>query len=146
VDAIPTEAHTHSDIRIACSTVVKPTIAQNIAPYSLSPKEKWTKNPTSHCSKWHPEKSTTLCNGPPTTNNILHLTLLFSHHKPTKTGQAQALTYYQSYQYATTNQSQPSPTSQITYPMAVPQITCPMPNNTNPQVKTEAKPPPPPPP
>jgi hypothetical protein len=46
--------------------------------------------------------------------------------------QAQALAYYQSYHYATTNHSQPSPIQQITYPPAVPQIAYPMPNNINP--------------
>jgi hypothetical protein len=60
--------------------------------------------------------------------------------------QVQAQTYYQSYHYAITNHPQPSPTTQVTYPPAVPQITYPMPNNTNSQVKTEANPPPPPPP
>jgi hypothetical protein len=80
-----TEAHTHSDLRTACSTIVKPTIAQKIAPYFSSPKEKWTKNSTSLRSKWHTEKSTTLCNELSTTSNILHLTLHTSHYKPTKT-------------------------------------------------------------
>jgi hypothetical protein len=30
------EAHTHSSIRTACTMAVKPTIAQKIAPYSMS--------------------------------------------------------------------------------------------------------------
>jgi hypothetical protein len=60
--------------------------------------------------------------------------------------QAQAPAYYQSYHYATTNHPQHLSTSQITYPLAMPQIIYPMSNNTNPQVKTEANPllPPPP--
>jgi hypothetical protein len=69
--------------------------------------------------------------------------------------QAQHLTYYQSYHYATTIHPQPSPTPQITYPPPAPQITYPSAvpqniylaqNNTNPQDKTEANPLPPPPP
>jgi hypothetical protein len=56
--------------------------------------------------------------------------------------QVQAPAYYQSYHYATTNHPQPSPTPQTTYPPKVPQITYPMSNNANPQVKTEANPPP----
>jgi hypothetical protein len=69
-----------------------------------------------------------------TTSNIRH-----------QNNQAQAPAYYQSYHYATTNHPQFSPTPQITYPPAVPQIRYPMPNNTNPHVNTEANPPPPPP-
>jgi hypothetical protein len=55
---------------------------------------------------------------------------------------SQALAYYQSYHYTTTNQPQPSPTSQITYPLLIPQITYPMPDNTNQQTKLETNPPP----
>jgi hypothetical protein len=59
---------------------------------------------------------------------------------------AQALAYYQSYHYGTTNHHQPFPVPQITYPPAVPQITYPTQNNTNDnQVKTEPNPPLPPP-
>jgi hypothetical protein len=70
-----------------------------------------------------------------------------SHFSPPayQNNQTQALAYYESYHYAATNHSQPSPTPQIAYPLAVPQLTYPMPNNTNPQVKTEANPLPPPP-
>jgi hypothetical protein len=60
--------------------------------------------------------------------------------------QIQPPTYYQSYHYATTNHPQLASVAQITYPPSVPQITYPMPNNTNPQVKTEANPSPHPPP
>jgi hypothetical protein len=45
---VVTEAHTHSDLHTACSTTVKPTIAQKIAPYSLSPKGKWSKTPNNY--------------------------------------------------------------------------------------------------
>jgi hypothetical protein len=72
---VTAEAHTHLDLRTAYSTVVRPSITQKIAPYSSSPNEKWTKNPTSLHSKWHSKKSTTLCNGLPTTSNICHPTL-----------------------------------------------------------------------
>jgi hypothetical protein len=59
---------------------------------------------------------------------------------------AQALAYYQSYHYGTTNHPQPFPVPQITYPPAVPQITYPTQNNTNDnQVKIEPNPPLPPP-
>jgi hypothetical protein len=57
--------------------------------------------------------------------------------------QAQAPTYYQPYHYATTSHPQHPPTPQTTYPLAVPQITYPGPNNTNPQVKIEVNTPPP---
>jgi hypothetical protein len=59
--------------------------------------------------------------------------------------QGQALVYYQSYHYTTTNHPQPLSTPQITYPLPVPQITCPMGTNTNEQHKLELNPPQPPP-
>jgi hypothetical protein len=79
VVTVVVKAHTHLELHTTCSTVVKTTIAQKIAPYSLSLKEKWNNNPTSLRSKWHPEKSSTLCNGLSTTSNIIYLTLHFSH-------------------------------------------------------------------
>jgi hypothetical protein len=82
---VTTEAHTHSDLRTACSTIVRPIIPPKTAPYSSSPREKWTRDPTNFHQKQHPEKSITSCNGLPTTSNILHLTLHISHHKPIKT-------------------------------------------------------------
>jgi hypothetical protein len=51
--------------------------------------------------------------------------------------QAQALAYYQSYHYATTNHPQASPTPQITYPLTVPQVTYQMP--TTPILKSRPK-------
>jgi hypothetical protein len=152
---VTAEAHTHLDLCTAYSTVVRPSIAQKIAPYSSSPNEKWTKNPTSLHSKWHSKKSTTLCNGLPTTSNICHPTLRMP--QPT----IHNIRHHQ--QYSAPKQPSPSPdllpiislchnqpstlspTPQITYPPAVPQIRYPMPNNTNPHVNTEANPPPPPP-
>jgi hypothetical protein len=139
------EAHTHSDLRISCSLIVNPTIAQKIAPYSSSPREKWTRSPTNLHNKRHPEKSTTPCNG--LAPHHQQYSMFYPSHFPSQAYQnshAQALAYYQSYHYATTNHTQPSPTPQKTYPLAVPQITYPMPSNTNPQVKAEANPPPPP--
>jgi hypothetical protein len=51
---------------------------------------------------------------------------------------------YQSYHYATTNHPQAPPATQITYHPAPPQLTYPMPNNTNAnQLKAEPNPPPP---
>jgi hypothetical protein len=37
------EAHTHSDLRNACSMAARPTTTSKIVPYSSSPKGKWTK-------------------------------------------------------------------------------------------------------
>jgi hypothetical protein len=48
---VATKVHTHSNLHTACSTIIRLTIAQKIAPYSSSPNEKWTKNPTSLHSK-----------------------------------------------------------------------------------------------
>jgi hypothetical protein len=69
-----------------------------------------------------------------------------SHFSPQayQNNQAQAPVYYQSYHYATTNHPQPLLAPQITYSPTMPQITYPLPNNTNPQVKTKVNPPPPP--
>jgi hypothetical protein len=53
---VATEVHTHSNLHTACSTIIRLTIAQKIAPYSSSPNEKWTKNPTSLHSK-HTQRS-----------------------------------------------------------------------------------------
>jgi hypothetical protein len=76
--------------------------------------------------------------------------LSYPPHYPTQAyqnTQNQPLTYYQSYHYATTNHPQPRPTPQITYHPALPQITYPMPSNTNAnQVKAEQNSPLPPPP
>jgi hypothetical protein len=61
--------------------------------------------------------------------------------------QTQSPAYYQLYHYTTTNHPQPTPTPQITYHPALPQITYPMPIGTNAnQVKVEQNPPLPPPP
>jgi hypothetical protein len=79
------EAHTHSDLHTICSTAVRPAIAPKIAPYSSSPREKWTRDRTTHRHNQHPEKSTTPHNGLPITSNTLHLTLRIFHHKPIKT-------------------------------------------------------------
>jgi hypothetical protein len=83
--AVVANAHTHSDLRIACFMVLRPIIAPKIAPYSSSLREKWTRDPTSIRHKQHLEKSTTPCYRLPTTRNILHLSPRISHHKPTKT-------------------------------------------------------------
>jgi hypothetical protein len=69
---------------------------------------------------------------------------LFSPQTHSSNSQGHAPTYYQSYHYATTNRSQPSSVSQITYPRPVPQIIYPMPNNTTQLRKPETNPPPPP--
>jgi hypothetical protein len=61
--------------------------------------------------------------------------------------QTQSPAYYQPYHYTNTNHPQPSPTPQITYHPALPQITYPTPNNTSAnQVKAEQNQPLPPPP
>jgi hypothetical protein len=49
--AITVGALTYSYLHTVCFMVARPIITQNIAPYSSSPKEKWTKNPTSLHSK-----------------------------------------------------------------------------------------------
>jgi hypothetical protein len=97
--AAAAEAHTYSNLRIACSMVVRQTIAQKIAPYSSSTKEKWSKTPqqsarrgAKHTMKWalsHQQYSPSY-----------HL--LFPPHAY-QNSQGQALAYYQSYHYVTTN-------------------------------------------
>jgi hypothetical protein len=82
---VTAEVQTHSDLCTACITRARLIIAPKTAPYSLSPREKWTRDPTSLCHKQHPEKSTTPCNGLPHTNNTAHPTLHLFHNKPTKT-------------------------------------------------------------
>jgi hypothetical protein len=42
---VMTEARTPSSLRTACTTTVKPTVAQKIVPSFLSPKEKCSKTP-----------------------------------------------------------------------------------------------------
>jgi hypothetical protein len=37
----------HLSLRTACTTTMTPTIAQKSAQFSLNPREKWSKNPTS---------------------------------------------------------------------------------------------------
>jgi hypothetical protein len=37
------EAHTQSDLRTACTTIMRRTITPKIAPYMLSQKRKWIK-------------------------------------------------------------------------------------------------------
>jgi hypothetical protein len=79
------EAPTHSSLCTACTMAVKPTIAQKTAPSSSSPKERWSKIPTSLYNNHCLERLTTQCNGLCLTTNILRPTLRSSCHKPTKT-------------------------------------------------------------
>jgi hypothetical protein len=57
--------------------------AQKIAPFSLKPSRKWSKNPLNLRNK-HQGRSTTQCNGLPTANNTPHHILRFSHCNHTK--------------------------------------------------------------
>jgi hypothetical protein len=83
--AITVEAHTLSSLRIACTMVVKSSITQKIVPFSSSPKEKWSKTPSSLCNNHQPEKWITQCNGHHLTTCILHPTLCSTHRKLTQT-------------------------------------------------------------
>jgi hypothetical protein len=147
------EAHTHFDLHTACSTIVRQTIAQKIAPFSSSTEEKWSKISNSLHTNQCQEKSTILCNGLPPPAILSILPLAFSTRLPKQPSPSSDLLSVISLRHnqppTTSDSSQItfSPLApQITYPLAVPQITYPVPNNTNPQVKTEAYPPPPPPP
>jgi hypothetical protein len=82
---VAAEALTHTNLYTACTTVAKPTIAPKIAPFSLSQKEKWNKLLHSLHGNPHPEKSTTPCNGLPTSSNITHPILRLFHHRFIKT-------------------------------------------------------------
>jgi hypothetical protein len=62
----------------------KPTITQKIAQSILRPKRKWSKIQHNLRTNWHPEKSTTPCNGLRITSNIPHPTLCIFQPKPTK--------------------------------------------------------------
>jgi hypothetical protein len=71
---------------------------------------------------------------------------LYPSHYPAQTyqnSQTQPSAYYQSYHYAIPNHHEPSPAPQRTYHPALPQITYPVPSNTNAnQLKAEPPPPP----
>jgi hypothetical protein len=56
VAAIIAEAHTQWNPHTACTTAVKPTTAPKIAPFSLKPIRKWSKNPLNLRNNHHPEK------------------------------------------------------------------------------------------
>jgi hypothetical protein len=72
---VAAEAHTHFDLHTACSTIVRQTIAQKIAPFSSSTEEKWSKISNSLHTNQCQEKSTTPCNEllPPAILSILPL-------------------------------------------------------------------------
>jgi hypothetical protein len=54
--AVEAETHAHKSFHTVCTMAVTPTTAQKIAPYSLSPKERWSKTPSSLRNNHHPEK------------------------------------------------------------------------------------------
>jgi hypothetical protein len=54
--AVMAEAHTQQNPRTACTTIVKPTTAPKIAPFSLKPSGIWSKNPLNLGTNHHPEK------------------------------------------------------------------------------------------
>jgi hypothetical protein len=54
--AVTTEAHTQRNPRTVCTAVVKPITAPKIAPFSLKPSGKWSKNPLNLRTNHHPEK------------------------------------------------------------------------------------------
>jgi hypothetical protein len=46
----------HSSLCIVCTTTTTPTITQEIAQYSLNPRERWGKTPACLHNNLHPEK------------------------------------------------------------------------------------------
>jgi hypothetical protein len=127
---VAAEAHTHTSLHTACTTVAKLTISQKTAPYSSNPKKDGARiqavfatiivlrseSPMQWASPHNQYSPTYPSLYPPQTypNN-----------------QGQALAYYLSYHYATTNHLQPSLTPQIIYPPPVLQITYLIPNSAN---------------
>jgi hypothetical protein len=75
---VTVETLTHSNLRIACTMIMKSITASKIAPFFSSQKEKWSKNLQSLRSNLHPKKSIIPCNGPLTISNTLHPTLHIS--------------------------------------------------------------------
>jgi hypothetical protein len=113
------------------------TTTQKIVLSTLTLNGNWIKSLLNLHSNQHQEKSTTRCNGLPTTNNIpLHILHFFppqtyqnSHTQSPQLSQSPQITY-----------PQPSPAPQRIYPLAAPQITYPTPTTT--KSKIEPNPPP----
>jgi hypothetical protein len=56
VAMVVAEVHTPQNPCTACTTKVKPIITPKIAPFSLKPSEKWSKNPLNLHTNHHSEK------------------------------------------------------------------------------------------
>jgi hypothetical protein len=102
----------------------------------LRQKRKWSKILHNLRINPHLEKSTTLCKGLHIISDIPHPTICTFQPKPTKIAKPNL-------RHITSHTTMLQPI--LLNPPPVAQITYPTPNNTNPQVKTEANPPPPPP-